>query len=189
MQDSLPAGGLRLYREGVEPSGSLRKVSDQFFILLSRACPVASRIFPKEHASVMAPWSSSPVSTSAMSGAPRERAPHSAVASAAPPVRFRCRRRRFLASVRGRRAAATPCCQRKRRAYLMTRDQTRAPVTCVRTALPAPSSRRRDLGHDVPLNAVKLFPFSPSSRQALLTPRGAPPPSNGTPFRQSTCDA
>src|SRR5215470_6073491 len=27
MQDSLPAGGLRLYREGVEPSGSLRKVS------------------------------------------------------------------------------------------------------------------------------------------------------------------
>jgi hypothetical protein len=25
MQDSLPAGGLRLYREGVEPSGSLRK--------------------------------------------------------------------------------------------------------------------------------------------------------------------
>jgi hypothetical protein len=27
MQDLLPAGGLRLYREGVEPSGSLRKVS------------------------------------------------------------------------------------------------------------------------------------------------------------------
>ena len=27
MQDSLPAGGLRLYREGVEPSGPLRKVS------------------------------------------------------------------------------------------------------------------------------------------------------------------
>jgi hypothetical protein len=27
MQNSLPAGGLRLYREGVEPSGSLRKVS------------------------------------------------------------------------------------------------------------------------------------------------------------------
>src|SRR5947209_6654708 len=27
MQDSLPAGGLRLCREGVEPSGSLRKVS------------------------------------------------------------------------------------------------------------------------------------------------------------------
>jgi hypothetical protein len=27
MQDSLPADGLRLYREGVEPSGSLRKVS------------------------------------------------------------------------------------------------------------------------------------------------------------------
>ena len=50
MQDSLPAGGLRLYREGVEPSGSLRKVSDQCFILLSRACPVASKIYPKEHA-------------------------------------------------------------------------------------------------------------------------------------------
>jgi len=50
MQDSLPAGGLRLYREGVEPSGSLRKVSDQCFILLSRACPVASRIFPKSYA-------------------------------------------------------------------------------------------------------------------------------------------
>ena len=28
MQGSLPAGGLRLYREGVEPSGLLRKVSD-----------------------------------------------------------------------------------------------------------------------------------------------------------------
>jgi hypothetical protein len=27
MQDLLPAGGLRLYREGVEPSGPLRKVS------------------------------------------------------------------------------------------------------------------------------------------------------------------
>ena len=27
MQNSLPAGGLRLFREGVEPSGSLRKVS------------------------------------------------------------------------------------------------------------------------------------------------------------------
>ena len=27
MQGSLPAGGLRLCREGVEPSGSLRKVS------------------------------------------------------------------------------------------------------------------------------------------------------------------
>ena len=28
MQGSLPAGGLRLYREGVEPPGSLRRVSD-----------------------------------------------------------------------------------------------------------------------------------------------------------------
>ena len=50
MQDSLPAGGLRLYREGVEPSGSLRKVSDQCFILLSRACPVASGMIPKSYA-------------------------------------------------------------------------------------------------------------------------------------------
>ena len=33
MQDSLPAGGLRLYREGVEPSGSLRKVSGLHSIL------------------------------------------------------------------------------------------------------------------------------------------------------------
>src|ERR1700751_1677266 len=41
MQDSLPAGGLRLYREGVEPSGSLRKVSGYITILLSRTCPVA----------------------------------------------------------------------------------------------------------------------------------------------------
>jgi hypothetical protein len=31
MQDSLPAGGLRLCREGVEPSGSLRKVSGSTF--------------------------------------------------------------------------------------------------------------------------------------------------------------
>ena len=41
MQDSLPAGGLRLYREGVEPSGSLRKVSGYITVLLSRTCPVA----------------------------------------------------------------------------------------------------------------------------------------------------
>src|SRR5208337_3891818 len=41
MQDSLPAGGLRLYREGVEPSGSLRKVSGYVSILLSRTSPVA----------------------------------------------------------------------------------------------------------------------------------------------------
>ena len=37
----LPAGGLRLYREGVEPSGSLRKVSGYITVLLSRTCPVA----------------------------------------------------------------------------------------------------------------------------------------------------
>src|SRR5271166_7057333 len=49
MQDSLPAGGLRLYREGVEPSGPLRKVSGHISVLPSRICPVASGIFPKEH--------------------------------------------------------------------------------------------------------------------------------------------
>src|SRR5271157_2383618 len=47
MQDSLPAGGLRLYREGVEPSGSLRKVSGYVSILLSRTSPVARVIWPK----------------------------------------------------------------------------------------------------------------------------------------------
>jgi Putative transposase len=47
MQDSLPAGGLRLYREGVEPSGSLRKVSGYFSILLSRTSPVARVVFAK----------------------------------------------------------------------------------------------------------------------------------------------
>jgi hypothetical protein len=41
MQGSLPAGGLRLYREGVEPSGTRWKVSD-YIVLLSRASPVAS---------------------------------------------------------------------------------------------------------------------------------------------------
>src|SRR5208337_609274 len=46
MQDSLPAGGLRLYREGVEPSGPLRKVSGHIFLLPSRTCPVASAMFP-----------------------------------------------------------------------------------------------------------------------------------------------
>ena len=40
MQDSLPAGGLRLYRAGVEPAGSRRKVSDHL-ILLSRSLPGA----------------------------------------------------------------------------------------------------------------------------------------------------
>ena len=47
MQDSLPAGGLRLYREGVEPSGSLRKVSGYISILLSRTSPVARVVFAK----------------------------------------------------------------------------------------------------------------------------------------------
>ena len=41
MQDSLPAGGLRLCRAGVEPAGSRRKVSVHV-IPLSRAYPVAS---------------------------------------------------------------------------------------------------------------------------------------------------
>ena len=40
MQDSLPAGGLRLCRAGVEPAGSLREVSAHV-ILLSRAFPGA----------------------------------------------------------------------------------------------------------------------------------------------------
>src|ERR1700709_2411488 len=47
MQDSLPAGGLRLYREGVEPSGSLRKVSGYISILLSRTYPVARVVYAK----------------------------------------------------------------------------------------------------------------------------------------------
>ncbi len=45
MQDSLPAGGLRLYREGVEPSGPLRKVSGYIPILLSRTSPVARAVY------------------------------------------------------------------------------------------------------------------------------------------------
>src|SRR6266849_6193936 len=48
MQDSLPAGGLRLYREGVEPSGSLRKVSGYISILLSRTSPVARVVYAKK---------------------------------------------------------------------------------------------------------------------------------------------
>ena len=48
MQDSLPAGGLRLYREGVEPSGSLRKVSGYITVLLSRTCPVARVVYAKK---------------------------------------------------------------------------------------------------------------------------------------------
>ena len=40
MQDSLPAGGLRLCRAGVEPAGSLQEVSAHV-ILLSRASPGA----------------------------------------------------------------------------------------------------------------------------------------------------
>ena len=47
MQDSLPAGGLRLYREGVEPSGSLRKVSGYIAFLLSRISPDARFVYAK----------------------------------------------------------------------------------------------------------------------------------------------
>ena len=47
LQDSLPAGGLRLYREGVEPSGPLRKVSGYISILLSRTSPVARVVYAK----------------------------------------------------------------------------------------------------------------------------------------------
>ena len=47
MQNSLPAGGLRLYREGVEPSGSLRKVSGYIALLLSRISPDARVVYAK----------------------------------------------------------------------------------------------------------------------------------------------
>jgi hypothetical protein len=47
MQDSLPAGGLRLYREGVDPSGSLRKVSGYIALLLSRISPDARVVYAK----------------------------------------------------------------------------------------------------------------------------------------------
>ena len=50
MQDSLPAGGLRLCREGVEPSGPLRKVSGYIpfsfpGLLLSQGFAYAKRPF------------------------------------------------------------------------------------------------------------------------------------------------
>src|SRR3954454_14917366 len=51
MQDSLPAGGLRLCREGVKPSGSLRKVSGFASILLSRTSPVAMGVESTPHRS------------------------------------------------------------------------------------------------------------------------------------------
>ena len=46
-KDSLPAGGRRLYREGVEPSGSLRKVSGYIALLLSRISPDARVVYDK----------------------------------------------------------------------------------------------------------------------------------------------
>src|SRR3954447_8435783 len=51
MQDSLPAGGLRLCREGIEPSGSLRKGSGYISILLSRTSPVAMGVETNPHRS------------------------------------------------------------------------------------------------------------------------------------------
>ena len=47
MQDSLPAGGLRLYREGVEPSGSLRKVSGYIPFSFPGLRPVARVVYAK----------------------------------------------------------------------------------------------------------------------------------------------
>src|SRR5436305_12874655 len=44
LQSSLPAGWLGLYREGVEHSGSLQKVSDQSLILLFWICPGAREV-------------------------------------------------------------------------------------------------------------------------------------------------
>ena len=42
VQDSLPAGGLRLCRAGVEPAGALRKVSDQIICLFHAKLPPVS---------------------------------------------------------------------------------------------------------------------------------------------------
>ena len=68
MQDSLPAGGLRLYREGVEPSGSLRKVSGYIpfsfpGLLLSQGWSMPSRRSP-------APRPYSPISRAIPTGSP-----------------------------------------------------------------------------------------------------------------------
>ena len=52
MQDSLPAGGLRLCRAGVEPAGQRRKVSDQL-ILLPRTSPGARSILHADRGSVL----------------------------------------------------------------------------------------------------------------------------------------
>ena len=51
MQDSLPAGGLRLCRAGVEPAGARRKVSDQI-ILLPRTWPGARSILDADRGSL-----------------------------------------------------------------------------------------------------------------------------------------
>src|SRR5215469_6421212 len=86
MQDSLPAGGLRLYREGVEPSGSLRKVSGYIpfsfpGLLLSQGSSMPSDLladptpssptFPATHTALLLPTagsSPSPASASLSNG-------------------------------------------------------------------------------------------------------------------------
>lgn len=123
------------------------------------------------------------VSTSPILGAPRERAHESAVASAAPAIRFRCLHRRFLASVRGRHRSATSCHQRKQRAYLKTRGQTK--IRHLRangfTGSIVPAMELRAEQAFQPLRI--LFPSFSSPR------RRAPPSSSGNPSRRSTCDA
>jgi hypothetical protein len=100
------------------------------------------------------------VSTSPILGAPRERSRHSAVASAAPAMRSRCRRRRFFATVRGQRKAATPCHQRKQRA---------SPGRCVRLR---PRAARR-----LPALAAENPPSGRFDVGCLLGSQFAPRPS------------
>ena len=47
MQNLLPAGGLRLYRQEVEPSGSLLKISGYIAFLLSRISHDARMVYAK----------------------------------------------------------------------------------------------------------------------------------------------
>ena len=56
VQDWLPAGGLRLCREGVKPPGSLRKVSGHIDIPLSRSYPVAMEEFGGKSAGLPGRW-------------------------------------------------------------------------------------------------------------------------------------
>ena len=73
---------------------------------------------------------------------------YSAVASAAPQARVCCPPRRFVASIRGWRAAATSCCQREQRAYLRKCDQTREAVLRCNQAL-----RRRSVSKPSSIHA------------------------------------